>query len=124
LTVFSDPLIHKGTAMSSSEDEKSNRKEALKKLRETRKQSIERAARKMKEHRKAFAAVKKQLAEGAKTVPEVAEGAGINTADALWYVATFKKYGVVAEGDKDGSYFRYELVNDAAESTSDSHEEG
>jgi hypothetical protein len=103
---------------------KSDRKAALKKLRETRKQTIERAARSMKEHRKAIEAVKQQLAKGGKTVPELAEGAGISTADAMWYVATLKKYGVVAEGEKDGSYFRYELAGDAAESAPDAQEEG
>ena len=110
--------------MSSVEGAKAERKEALRKLREARKQTIERATRKMKEHRKAIDAVKKQLAEGGKTVPELAEGAGISTADAMWYVATLKKYGAVAEGEKDGSYFRYELAGDAAESASDPHEKG
>ena len=110
--------------MSSTDDGNSDRKAALKKLRETRKQTIERAARSMKKHRNAIEAVKRQLAEGGKTVPELAEGAGISTADAMWYVATLKKYGVVAEGEKDGSYFRYELAGDAAEWAPDAQEEG
>jgi hypothetical protein len=110
--------------MSSMEGAKAERKEALKRLREARKQTIERAVRTMKAHRKAIDAVKRQLAEGGKTVPELAEAAGISTADAMWFVATLKKYGVVAEGEKDGSYFRYELASDALGGPSEPHEEG
>jgi len=108
--------------MSSMESAKAERKEALKRLREARKQTIERAVRSMKAHRKAIDTVKHKLAEGGRTVPELAELTGISTADAMWYVATLKKYGAVAEGEKDGSYFRYELVGDAVESASDPHE--
>jgi DNA-binding IclR family transcriptional regulator len=64
----------------------------------------------VKEQKKAIDAVKEQLKEGAMTVPELAEGAGMSTAEAMWYVAALKKYGEIAEGEKDGSYFRYELV--------------
>ncbi|HBZ55157.1 MAG TPA: hypothetical protein DEO88_07105 [Syntrophobacteraceae bacterium] len=124
MSIFSDPLIRKGIAMSSMEGEQPGRKEALKKLRESRKQTIEAAARTMKAHRKVIEAVKKQLSEGGKTVPEVAEGAGISSADAMWVVATLKKYGVVAEGEKDGGYFRYELAGGAAESAPDLPMEG
>jgi len=108
--------------MSSMEGAKAERKEALKRLREARKPSIERAVRAMKTHRKAIDAVKRQLAEGGKTVPELAEAAELSSADAMWYVATLKKYGVVAEGEKDGSYFRYELASDAVAPASDPHE--
>jgi hypothetical protein len=108
--------------MSSIEGAKAKRKEALKRLREARKQTIERAVRTMKTHRRAIDAVKRQLAEGGKTVPELAEASGLSTADTMWYVATLKKYGVVAEGEKDGSYFRYELASDAGASASDPHE--
>jgi hypothetical protein len=29
----------------------------------------------------------------------------------LWFIATLKKYGEIAEGDKDGGYFRYYLAD-------------
>jgi hypothetical protein len=110
--------------MSSMEAERAGKKEALKRLREARRQTIEAATRTMKVHRKTIEAVKKELSEGAKTVPEVAEGAGISSADAMWVVATLKKYGVVAEEEKDGGYFRYELAGSAAESAPDPPMEG
>jgi hypothetical protein len=28
----------------------------------------------------------------------------------MWIVATLKKYGEIAEGEKDGGYFRYKLL--------------
>jgi predicted transcriptional regulator len=102
----------------------SSKKEKMRKLREARKNTVETATRGMKAQKKIIEAIKQNLNEGARTVPELAEGAGISTADAMWYVATLKKYGVVAEGKKDGSYFRYELAADAAESAPDAREEG
>lgn len=94
-----------------TEEEKSARKETLKKLRELRRQTIENASIRMKEQKKAFNAVRHQLREGARTVPEIAEGAGMKTSEAMWIVAALKKYGEIAEGEKDGSYFRYNLLS-------------
>ena len=101
----------------------SSEKEAMRKLREARKETMGTAVRCMKAQKKIIDAIKRSLNEGGKTVPELAEGAGVSTADAMWYVATLKKYGVVAEGEKDGSYFRYQLAGDAAESAPDAQEE-
>src|SRR5512134_1771454 len=106
--------------MSESKDEKQARKEALKKLREARKETIALATLKMKEQRKAVDAVRRQLKKGGMTVPEIAEGAGISTSEAMWFIATLKKYGEVIEGEKDGGYFRYELAGAGAEPEPDS----
>lgn len=84
-------------------------KEALKKLREARKQAIEASTRKMKEQKKIIDALKLELKGGGRTVPELAESLGIASSDAMWYVAALKKYGQIVESEKDGSYFRYEL---------------
>jgi DNA-binding IclR family transcriptional regulator len=46
--------------------------------------------------------------KGNGTVPEIASATGLPTEEVLLYVATLKKYGKVAEGAKDGDYFRYE----------------
>jgi hypothetical protein len=95
--------------MEKSEKDKQAKKEALKKLRELRKQAIAGAVLRMKEQKKAMDAIREQLKEGGRTVPELAEGAGLKTSEAMWIVATLKKYGEIAEGDKDGGYFRYTL---------------
>jgi hypothetical protein len=96
--------------MNPSEAEKQARKAALKKLREDRRQTIEDAARRMKEQKKAIDAIRKQLKEGDRTVPELAEAADMDPSRAMWIVATLKKYGEIAEGEKDGGYFRYKLL--------------
>ncbi len=100
--------------MNGAEDEKQARKAALDRLRETRRQAIELAALKMKKQKKTIHAIRRLLKDGDKTVPELAEGAEIAASEAMFYVATLKKYGEVVEGEKDGGYFRYRLAGAAA----------
>ena len=96
--------------MSDGEQDKKEKKEAMKKLRESRKSLIKAAAAKMKEQKKIIVAIKDHLKEGARTVPEISEATGRSGAETLWYVATLKKYGEIRETEKDGSYFKYELA--------------
>ncbi len=96
--------------MSVTEEQKRSRKDALKALRESRRSLIEEASRRMKEHKKAMDAVRSALLDGPGTIPELAQATGLDTSRTLWIVATMKKYGEVAEGEKDGSYFRYNHV--------------
>jgi predicted transcriptional regulator len=96
--------------MGRTDDDKKEHKEAMKKLRSERKQSIKAAAAKVKEQNKVLKAIKEQLKDNPGTVPEIAEGTGIQTSEVLWYLASLKKFGQIVEGEKDGAYFRYELV--------------
>ena len=105
--------------MSGNDNQGLTRKEALRKLREARKENIARATLRVKEQRRAIDALKRELATGGKTVPELAERAGISSSEAMWYVATLKKYGELGETEKDGGYFRYELVDAEGTSTPD-----
>ena len=91
--------------------EKDTQKEAMKTLRQVRKESIKAAAARVKAQNQAVKAIKEQLKEHSRTVPEIAEGAGIVTSEVMWYIATLKKYGQVLESDQDGSYFRYQLAD-------------
>ena len=95
--------------MNGMEVEKQAKKDALKVLRESRKQTIEEVSRGMKEQKKAMDAIRKALKEGAGTVPELSRATGLETSQTLWIVATLKKYGEIAEGEKDGGFFRYRL---------------
>ena len=53
---------------------------------------------------------------GSLTVPQIAGATGLASWDVLRFVATLKKYGMVAEGAKAGSYFEYVLTGgDASE---------
>lgn len=78
----------------------------LKQLREFRKESIAASKARLKEQKQIIKAIKSQLQQP-RTVPEIAEAAGIPSHTVLWYVSALKKYGEVRETDKDGSYFRY-----------------
>jgi predicted Rossmann fold nucleotide-binding protein DprA/Smf involved in DNA uptake len=104
--------------MSEVSEEKTEKKEAMKKLRESRKDIIKATSARVKENRKAVRAIKEQLRDEARTVPEIAEATGLASAEVLWFVATLKKYGEIVEGDKDGGYFRYCLAAEREEQSS------
>jgi predicted Rossmann fold nucleotide-binding protein DprA/Smf involved in DNA uptake len=99
-------------------DTEKTRKEMLKKLRETRKPSIEALSRKVKEQNKIIAGIRQQLGEGPKTVPCIASALGLPASEVMWFVASLKKYGEVAEGEKEDGYFQYELAGARAEEAS------
>ena len=96
--------------MSQSEQDKKTKKEAMKKLRESRKVFIRAASDKMKAQKKMIGAIKDHLKDGARTVPEIAAATGTSNSETLWFVATLKKYGEIKEAEKDGSYFKYALT--------------
>jgi len=108
--------------MAQEQDQKA-RREAMKRLRAQRKDKISAASARMKEQKRAIEAITRVLKEGAKTVPQVSEETGISTSEVLWYIAALRKYGQVAEGEKDGSYFLYELVHKAQGAESSEAEE-
>ncbi|OQY50351.1 MAG: hypothetical protein B6240_01845 [Desulfobacteraceae bacterium 4572_87] len=89
--------------------ENADQKAAMKVLRKERKAWIKAAAAKVKGHNSALRAIREQLKETPRTVPEIAEGAGLSSSEVMWYVATMKKFGEILEADQDGSYFRYQL---------------
>ncbi len=97
--------------MSQADAEKTAKKEAMKRLRESRKHKIKATSARVKEHKKAVHAIKEQLRDQAGTVPEIARATGIESSEVLWFIATLKKYGQIIEGEKDGSYFRYRLAD-------------
>ena len=68
----------------------------------------------VREHNAARAAIKKALAGGPRTVPEVAAAAGLSPRETLWMLTAMRKYGSVAEDTQDGSYMRYALTTKEA----------
>ena len=88
-------------------------KTTLKQLRSDRKAMIDRARGLIKTQNKKFAAVKEQIASEAKTIPEIAAAVHMDTADVLLIVSALKKFGEVAEGDKNGDYFKYQMSGPA-----------
>jgi predicted transcriptional regulator len=96
-------------------EQKNTDKEALKKLREERKTSIEKARQTIKDQNRVIKSIKELIKTEGKTVPEIAQASQISTSRALWYIMALKKYGLVAEGAKDGSYFKYQLAGQGDE---------
>jgi Fic family protein len=89
--------------------EKESGQAALKKLKAARKEQIAATTARMKEQRRALKAIREHLEGAELTVPEIAAATGLPVSEALWYVATLKKYGEILEGPKDGGYYRYRL---------------
>jgi DNA-directed RNA polymerase specialized sigma subunit len=86
-------------------------KEALKKLREERRIWVDNAKQSIKTQNQIIKQIKAQIADSAKTVPEIAQATGMPTSQVLLYIAGLKKYGLVAEAEKDGDYFKYGEVS-------------
>ena len=91
-------------------EKKSMDKEALKQLREQRKPFIDKAKEAIKEQNRLMKQIREQLQKGGRTVPEIAKDTEISTREVMWFLSTMRKYGIVAEGTKEGNYFKYELV--------------
>ncbi len=89
----------------------SDDKAKLKRLREERKEHIQKAKEMIKEQNRLVKMIKEQLSDAPKTVPEISQAIDVPTWEVMWYVISLKKYGLVEEGDKDGSYFKYQLVS-------------
>jgi hypothetical protein len=68
----------------------------------------------VREHNAAKAAIRRALAAGPLTVPEVAAAAGLSTRQTLWVLTAMRKYGAVAEDTQEGSYMRYALTTKEA----------
>lgn len=95
--------------MARNKEDTVNEKEAMKKLREDRKEYVKAATMRMKIQKKAVKAITGLLENNVLNVPEIAMGTGTSTMETLWYVAALKKYGRILESEKDGNYFKYTL---------------
>ncbi|MFY9706528.1 MAG: hypothetical protein WBV95_19770 [Desulfobacterales bacterium] len=93
-----------------SEENKTD-KAALKKLREERAWQISRSKETVKTQQQIIKRITEQIETDGKTVPEIAQATGLPASQVLMFVATLRKYGAVAEGTKDGDYFRYQISN-------------
>jgi predicted transcriptional regulator len=90
----------------------SSRSEMLKHLREQHAESVKRTQDLLKEQKRVQKEVCQVMRDTPKTVPEVAEAVGMPTHEVLWYIASFKKYGLIIE---DGMCADYPLYRRAEE---------
>jgi predicted transcriptional regulator len=89
-----------------------SRAELLKQLRTTHAESVKRAQALLKEQKHVQQEVCRVLRERPKTIPEVAAEIGISTDKVLWYMASFKKYGLVIENGMCGNYPLYQKAEE------------
>jgi len=85
-------------------------KDALKILRESRRETVEKARQTIKTQNQDIKKIREQLQSGPKTIPEIAGTIQMPSALVLRYISGLKKYGIVGEGVKEDDYFKYELA--------------
>lgn len=83
---------------------------AMKALREARGPIPERLKAMQKAQRQYQKAIASALAEGPKTVPELATETGLESALLFWHINAMRKYGFVATQGQKGQYLSYALV--------------
>jgi DNA-directed RNA polymerase specialized sigma subunit len=97
-------------------------KEAVKKrtailaeLRKKNEDKVKIAQALLKEQRAARRTLKEVMQGESKSIPEIAEAAGMPAHEVLWHVTAMKKYGEVVEDgtDDDDEYFLYRLAKEA-----------
>ena len=74
-----------------------SRGDMLKRLREQHAATVTRTQALLKEQKRIQQEVCKVLREKPMTVPEVAAAIGMPANEVLWYMASFKKYGLIVE---------------------------
>jgi predicted transcriptional regulator len=87
----------------------------LKGLREEHKDTIEATRALLKTQQETRRAIGQAMRGGAETIPEIAEASGLAAERVLWHITAMKKYDLVVETGKSGEYYRYALVQEAAE---------
>jgi len=91
-------------------ENKNSAKEALKTLRESRREMIEKARQAIKTQNQDIKKIRDELQSGPKTIPEIAGAIQMPPPLVLRYVAGLKKYGLLVEGVKEDDYFKYALA--------------
>lgn len=89
-----------------------SRGEMLKQLRSQHAATVERTQALLKEQKRAQQEICKAIREKPMTVPDIAEAVGMPTNEVLWYVASFKKYGLVVEKGMCADYPLYQKAEE------------
>ncbi len=92
-----------------------SRADLLKRLREQHAETVARTQALLKEQKRVQQEICKFLRDTPKSVPEVAEAIGMPANEVLWYMASFKKYGLVVEKGMCGDYPLYQKAEEKKE---------
>lgn len=90
-------------------DQKSGKKrsEMLTELRRQHQETVKIAQARLKEQHGIRSTLRKSLAAGPQTVPQLAAATGFPAHQVLWYISVMKKYGEVVEAELDENYEYY-----------------
>ena len=89
-----------------------SRGEMLKRLREQHAATVERTQALLKEQKRVQQEICKAIREKPMTVPEVAEAIGMPANEVLWYMASFRKYGLIVEKGMCADYPLYQKAEE------------
>ena len=84
-------------ATQTTQKEKVSRAELLKHLRAEYAETVARTQALLKEQKRVQKEICQFIRENPKTVPEIAEAVNMPSNEVLWYLASYKKYGIVVE---------------------------
>ncbi|MFZ5820795.1 MAG: hypothetical protein ACOYYJ_12920 [Chloroflexota bacterium] len=89
-----------------------SRGDMLKRLREQHAATVERTQALLREQKRVQQEICKFIRETPKTVPEIAAAVNMPAHEVLWYVASFKKYGLLVETGMCADYPLYQKVEE------------
>jgi predicted transcriptional regulator len=89
-----------------------SRGEMLKHLRDQHAETVKRTQALLKEQKRVQQEICKVLRDNPKTVPEIAEAVDMPAHEVLWYVASFKKYGLIVENGMCADYPLYQKAEE------------
>jgi predicted transcriptional regulator len=89
-----------------------SRGEMLKRLREQHAATVERTQALLKEQKRVQQEICKVLRDKPMTVPEVATAINMPAHEVLWYMASFKKYGLIVEKGMCADYPLYQKAEE------------
>lgn len=98
--------------MTTTQHATQSRAELLKQLREKHAATVTRTQALLKEQKRVQQEICKVMRDAPKSVPEVAAAIGMPANEVLWYVASFKKYGLVVEKGMCADYPLYQKAEE------------
>jgi predicted transcriptional regulator len=97
-----------------SQEDAKKRIALLKRLREEHKDTVTRAQVLLKEQKMIRRQICQAMQDAPKTVPEVAEAAGLPADQVLWHITAMKKYDLVVETGMCGEYYQYQMAKESS----------
>ena len=97
-----------------SQEDAKKRIALLKRLREEHKDTVANAQALLKAQQMIRRQICQAMGDAPKTVPEVAEAAGLPADQVLWHLTAMKKYDLAVETGMGGEYYLYQLAKESS----------